>query len=109
MPDSWSPYLGSFLNYLMAALPWLVGAGVFAVVGYASPLGRALLRYLRDHRRDAELTEEMLLELQALRGTLGEVVERLDGTERLLNTASRNQLSKPIVELTDPDRIPTPV
>ena len=109
MPHSWLPYFGSFLNYLMAALPWLLGAGAFAAIGYVSPVGRGLLRYLREHRHDAELTEEMLMELRSLRGTLGEVVERLDATEQRLNAPTGNPIPRPIKELADPDRTPTPV
>ena len=108
MPQPWLPYVGSFLNYLMAALPWLLGAGVFAAVAYASPLGRGLLRYLKEHERDAALTEDMLIELQSLRHTLGEVVERLDGTEQRLNASTPIVRSNSIKELKDPDRIPTP-
>jgi len=97
-------------------IPWLVG-GVFglAVLSF-SPLGRGILRHLRESKRDAALSEQVLAELTALRAELGEVMERLDSTERLLSTSllpgfRQDRPPRPATpnELQDPDRIRTPV
>lgn len=77
-------YLAQVLASLIAALPWLLGAlGTVAVVSF-SPLGRALLRHLRERQRDAELSDALLQEIGELRALLGETLERLDATERRL-------------------------
>jgi hypothetical protein len=72
------------LNTSMVVLPWLVGGLILIAAVSFSPLGRLWVGYLRDRRRDAEALEAMLAETSALRGVLGEVVERLDATERRL-------------------------
>ena len=72
------------LNSAMGMLPWLVGGLILIAAVSFSPLGRMFAGYLRDRRRDAEALESMLAETSALRGVLGEVVERLDATERRL-------------------------
>lgn len=72
------------LNTSMVVLPWLVGGLILIAAVSFSPIGRLWVGYLRDRRRDAEALEAMLSETSALRGVLGEVVERLDATERRL-------------------------
>ena len=72
------------LNSSVVMLPWLVGGLILIAAVSFSPLGRLFVGYLRDRRRDAEALEAMLAETSALRGVLGEVVERLDATERRL-------------------------
>lgn len=86
-----------------------------AVISF-SPLGRGILRHLRESTRDAALTEQVLAELIELRAALGEVTERLDSTERFLSHAllagpRPERPSRPITptELQDPDRVRTPV
>jgi hypothetical protein len=74
-------YLTSLLNWVPTLLA--LAAGV-AVVSF-SPLGRGLLRFLKERRHDAALNEEVLEELRQLRATLIEVTERLDSTERMLS------------------------
>ncbi len=91
-------WLTQILYRFVEVLPWLVGGGaVFAIVSW-SPLGRALLQHLRERRRDAAASEELLAELAAVRQVLGEVTERLDGTEQQLARRTHQQ-----------DRMPTPV
>ena len=65
--------------------------GIMGVVGLSfSPVGRALARRLGgdkgDHAESAALAEVDALreEMQALRGEVGEMQERLDFAERLL-------------------------
>lgn len=72
------------LNSAMGMLPWLVGGLILIAAVSFSPLGRLWVGYLRDRRRDAEALDAMLAETSALRSVLGEVVERLDATERRL-------------------------
>ena len=72
------------LNSSVVMLPWLVGGLILIAAVSFSPLGRMFVGYLRDRHRDAEALEAMLAETSALRGVLGEVVERLDATERRL-------------------------
>jgi hypothetical protein len=96
-------------------LPWLIGGVLGLAIFSFSPLGRGILRHLRESRRDTALNEQMLAELTALRAELGDVMERLDSTERLLSTSALPELrhdraARPFTptELRDPDRIPTP-
>jgi hypothetical protein len=73
-----------FLNTAAAALPFLIGGLILLAAVSYSPLGRLLIGYLRERKRDSEALQAMLDETSALRGVLGEVVERLDATERRL-------------------------
>jgi hypothetical protein len=73
----------------MHALPWLLGGVTLLATVSFSPLGLGLLRYLREHRRDAALTESVLTELGELRSSLSDVIERLDATDRQLRNAPR--------------------
>ena len=82
------------LEHAAAALPWVAGAFLLLGVAYYSPLGRAVMRYLREGRRDSALTEAMLAELGELRLALGEVIARLDGTERLLERERQTSLAR---------------
>jgi hypothetical protein len=77
------------LEHAAVALPWVVGCLLVMGVAYLSPLGRALMRHLRERATDAALSEAMLAELEQLRLTLGEVVERLDSTEGMLELSRR--------------------
>ena len=101
-----------FFDRLAAALPWLLGG--FALFGgiYLSPLGRSAIRYLRANKRDAAVSEAILAELIEQRGTLGEVIERLDATERELRSGrllSTQRLPTTPVPLTPEESpIPTP-
>lgn len=76
-----------FLQNLLKALPYLLVTGISVGLVSWSPLGRAVLEYLRERKRNMALTQEMLEELSGLRHALGEVTERLDATERNLNMA----------------------
>jgi hypothetical protein len=81
---NWEWYLAQLVNRSIDVLPWLFGglSGV-AIVSF-SPLGRALVRYLRARQDESAITEQMLGELEEVRKVLGEVSERLDFTERRL-------------------------
>jgi hypothetical protein len=98
-----------------AVIPWLVGGVLGLAVVSFSPLGRGILRHLRESKRDAALTEQVLAELTALRAELGEITERLDSTERLLSTSllpgfRQEGSTRPVTPngLQDPHRIRTP-
>ena len=101
-----------FFERLAAALPWLLGGLALFGAVYLSPLGRSAIRYLRANKRDAAVSESILAELIEQRGTLGEVIERLDATERELRSGrlpSTRQLPATPVPLTPEEpRIPTP-
>jgi hypothetical protein len=73
-----------FLNTAAAVVPFILGGLVLIAAVSFSPLGRLWIGYLRQRNRDSEALEAMLQETAALRGVLGEVVERLDATERRL-------------------------
>jgi hypothetical protein len=75
-----------------------------------SPPGRSLVRHFQASRQDAAVNEQLLGELLNLREQLGEVVERLDATDRLLVDRGTRQLapSPTPSELADADRVPTP-
>lgn len=78
----WHWHLTQFLAQLTMALPWLLGGlGGLAVFSF-SPLGRGIVKHLRDRRQDATVNEQLLGELEELRRVLGEITERLDVTER---------------------------
>ena len=101
-------------NGLSNTLPWIVASAVVLGLLSWSPFGMGMLRMLRERRRDAAMTEELLNELSGLRQILGEVIERLDATERRLALPTpRPDASKgprtPPSELRDPDRIVTPI
>lgn len=83
----WIHLKAVFFEHVASALPWIVGGLVLLVAWSLSPFGRALIRHLRDSRRDVSLTEAMLNELGELRLTLSEVAERLDATEQELTRA----------------------
>ncbi len=106
MPYFWHAEFESFINHLVAALPWLLGlGGTAAIIGY-SRLGRALLSWSREQERANELSSELLQELALIKSSLGELTERLDATEHHLRSIAagsprRSALSEP--------RIPTPV
>ena len=73
-----------FLNTAAAVVPFILGGLVLIAAVSFSPLGRLWIGYLRQRKRDSEALEAMVEEIAALRGVLGEVVERLDATERRL-------------------------
>ena len=73
-----------FLNTAVAVVPFILGGLVLIAAVSYSPLGRLWIGYLRQRKRDSEALEAMLDETAALRSVLGEVVERLDATERRL-------------------------
>jgi hypothetical protein len=73
-----------FLNTAAAVIPFLLGGLVLIAAVSYSPLGRLWIGYLRQRKRDSEALEAMLEETAGLRTVLGEVVERLDATERRL-------------------------
>jgi hypothetical protein len=110
--ESFSDFL-SYLGRLLlgTALPW--GLGALAIAGALSltPFGQGLIDYLRSRRRDTEALEAVLQELAELRTTLGEVVERLDATERRL-LQERSQFPSLHVEqpapASAPERVVTP-
>lgn len=113
MDPDWNKLWPLFFQHAASVLPWIAGGVVLIVAWSFRPFGRALMRYLRDARRDVALTEAMLNELGELRLTLSEVVERLDTTEqeftRVRVFAPRNAEAgalspAPLIE----PRIPTP-
>lgn len=88
----WKPFIGQFLNQLAGALPWLLSVLAAAAVLGWSPLGRALLRYLRGREQESMLLEDLIAHTTAMRQEIADAVERLDATDRLLrgqNTADR--------------------
>ncbi len=103
----WQAGFLNFLNHLIATLPWLVvGGGALALIS-RSAIGRALLRYLNKRERDSGLTEATLHELEGLRHTLAEVVERLDAAERrAMQLLSPGKDANTLREVA---RVPTPV
>lgn len=80
----WIHLRALFLEEAATVLPWLLGGLCLLTVTYLSPVSRALLRYLRDRRRDSALTETAVTELRELRGALAETLERLDVTDQRL-------------------------
>ena len=100
------------LLLVFKVLPWvLVTVGSVAAISW-SPLGRGLLRFLRDREGEARLTRQLVDELSTLRVELGEALERLDSTERRLAQHTSGSESRPgigsLPELSSPDRIITP-
>lgn len=96
-----------FLNTAAAVVPFLLGGLVLIAAVSYSPLGRLWIGYLRQRKRDSEALEAMLEETAALRGVLGEVVERLDATERRLALGAlpmppRHQADIPTTEIRTP-------
>ncbi len=107
---NWDWYLQHLLLVLINASPWLLGGAAGLGALFFSPLGRSLVRYLRERERDVGLTEDVLAELTQLRQSLSEVIERLDGTDRELakrRLPSSGKTPPPSVQ--DSERIPTPV
>jgi hypothetical protein len=96
-----------FLNTAAAVIPFLLGGLVLIAAVSYSPLGRLWIGYLRQRKRDSEALEAMLEETAGLRAVLGEVVERLDATERrlalgALPSPTRNQAELPTTEIRTP-------
>lgn len=96
-----------FLNTAAAVVPFLLGGLVLIAAVSYSPLGRLWIGYLRQRKRDSEALEAMLEETAELRGVLGEVVERLDATERRLALGAlpmppRNQADIATTEIRTP-------
>jgi hypothetical protein len=85
--------LSTLLN---TVIPWALGAGVVAAILSFTPLGKAILRHLTERQRDSELLAVALDDLAALRGSVGEVLERLDVTERRLATDRHAALNLPL-------------
>ena len=81
-------YYGSVLISKAIMLLTLT-AGVLIVS--LSPLGRNLIRFLRERRDERAIHEQLLAELEQLRATLVEVTERLDSTERLLSDTGESR------------------
>jgi hypothetical protein len=80
-------YLRSvFMTQLATVLPWLLAGAALSAALYLTPLSRALLRYVRERKRDTGLTEAMLGELRELKLALAEVLERLDSTDQRLRS-----------------------
>jgi hypothetical protein len=80
----------------IAPLIALLGLGTFALIGLRMFLGYKARRLeLSSGRGDAgrvdELVEELRNEVQALRGDLGELHERMDFAERLLTRGQEAQ------------------
>jgi len=102
----WIHLRALFFEGLAQHLPWMLGVLVVVSVVTFGPLGRALLRYLREHTRDAALTESVLTELGNLRVALVAVIERLDATEHRLWLAGPRPLDAskaPTTETTGSD------
>jgi len=98
------------LLFALKVVPWLlVGAGIVAVVSW-SPLGRGLLRLLRERHEEARLNRQLVDELLTLRADLGEALERLDLTEQRLAQLLPGPERGPGTRagLPNPDRIVTP-
>jgi hypothetical protein len=81
---NWPWFLNQILAKLTDVIPWLLGSLVGLGVFSFSPLGREVLHRLRSRRSEAAVTEATLQELTEVRQLLGEIAERLDGTERRL-------------------------
>jgi hypothetical protein len=101
---NWGWYLAQLLARTVEVLPWLLaGLGGLAIVSF-SPLGRGLLRYLRTREDETALNEQLLQELEELRKVLGDVVERLDFTERQMAQKLLGPLRPPAL----PEATPLP-
>ncbi len=105
-----TPLLSVLIQVGLSVLPWVVGVGAGVAIVSWSPLGRSLVRHFQARRQDAAVNEQLLGELLSLREQLGEVVERLDATDRLLvDRGTRRLVPSPNpAELADADRVPTP-
>ena len=111
--DYWFAFRNVFMEHVASSLPLILAIAAMAVIIGFSPFGRALVVYLREHKRDTALSEGILDELVELRRTLGEVTERLDATEQLLVQSRQAPLAGGLVpprpvESGDPGRILTP-
>jgi hypothetical protein len=95
---NWSWYLQQVLARLTEVVPWLLGGLVGLGAFSFSPLGRELVHRLRVRRADTALAEATLQELAEVRQLLGEIVERLDVTERRLSQmGAEASLPRPVI------------
>jgi hypothetical protein len=97
-----------FAQQLLGYIPTLLVVATGVGIVSWSPLGRGLIRFLRERRRDGLVNEQLLDELVHLRTTLGEVTERLDATERLLALRGEAQPFRRLPPEEPRDRISTP-
>jgi hypothetical protein len=77
-------YWQVFLYHVPEVLPWLLGGLVGLVAISFSPLGRALVGHLRTRRGEADILEDLVTHVGAMRQELAEALERLDAAERRL-------------------------
>lgn len=104
---NWNWYWTQLVANLIPVIPWvLAGLAGLGAVSW-SPLGRSLLRHLKDRREEAALLEELVVQVTAMRQDLAEVTERLDGTERLLRTLEGP--GAPLGRLVPPSAPPPPL
>lgn len=108
-----SAYLNQVIWGLIGALPWFLGIALVGGVVAWSPLGKLLVRYLRDRARNDALLEVNNAELAEVTRALSAMTERLDATEQLLSRLSRSDRNVPALPPTGVDgpsevRTPTP-
>lgn len=108
--EAWQHFWGQFFFILSSVLPWFAAPTAGLILLSLTPMGRALTRYLREYRRGTEVPAELLDELALTRQQLGEVLERLEFMERVIQQrelGSTPDLPKPRL-VPGEARIPTP-
>jgi len=109
--NTWHQFWGQFFFILSSVLPWFAAPTAGLLLLSLTPMGRALTRYLREYRRGTDVPHELLDELALTRQQLGEVLERLEFMERVLQQRELGgtvERDKPRLAAVEP-RVPTPV
>jgi hypothetical protein len=91
-PDT---YLNGVIWALIGALPWFAGFVLVCGVVAWSPLGKLMVRHLRDRARTDALLEANNVELLEVARALATMTERLDATEQLLLRLTRGDRAFP--------------
>lgn len=92
--DAW---LNAFRDNSTAVVPWLLaGVVVAAVIGW-SPLGRGLLHRSKKGELGDPSLRDLVDEVNAMRGELADVHERLDWAERTITNADLQRIDPPPV------------
>ena len=106
-------YLNQVVWALIGALPWFIGIALAGVLITWSPLGKLLVRYLRDRARNDGLLDVNNAQLAEVTHALSAMTERLDATEQLLVRLARGEkpfsaLPSASVDTASEGRTPTP-
>ncbi len=83
----WHYWQNVIIGHALQLLTLATGVAIVSL----SPLGKGLLAAIRNRAKDRIVNDQLLAELEHLRGALGEVTERLDSTERLLKTQAESR------------------